>query len=100
MWRTGRSSFVKLHHLPKSPCQLEELYANWHGDLDRLAGGLESAGRLIDAEDVDVAGVLIGGEHPASGGVDSEIARVLASRRFSAKEGELAGFLIYAKHGY
>src|SRR5262245_35983849 len=55
----------------------DELDADRFGDLDDVVSRGEGTGLRVDAEDVDVVGVLVGDEHPAAGRIDGEAPRVL-----------------------
>ena len=63
-----------------------------------MAGGVEVAGLVVDAEGDDGVGVLVGGQEPGAGGVDGEVARGLALGGLVAKAGEAAGGLVDGEH--
>ena len=76
-----------------------------HPHADRLAernlvaGELEFAGILIDAEYGHIVGLLVGSEQEMAGGIDAKVARGGASGGLVAKRGQLPVLLVDPEHG-
>ena len=64
-----------------------------------FAGVLDRSGGLVDLEEDDVVGVLMGDKHPATAGVDVEVAGDLAAAGGVAHMSELAGGIIKLEEG-
>jgi hypothetical protein len=76
-----------------------------HPHADRLAernlvaGELEFAGILIDAEYGHIVGLLVGSKEKLPGGVDAEVSRSRSPGRLVAKRGQLPVLLVDPEHG-
>src|SRR5438093_1267431 len=79
------------YHASRTPRNLE---ADWRRARQPLAGGGERAARGVHAEEVDVVGRLVTGDQPFAGGVEGEVAGVLAARRLVPRGRKRARFRV------
>jgi len=74
-------------------------HADRLAERDLVAGELEFAGILIDAEYGHIVGLLVGSKEKLPGGIDAKVARGGASGGLVAKRGQLAVLLVDPEHG-
>ena len=84
---------------PSAKGQSVDHYADGRRHVSRLAGVLEGAGVGVDREDGERVAVAAGGQQPAAGRVEVEVAGPAAADRFGLDKRQLASRLINRERG-